>query len=59
MNKFVYVFDEKIKEEMLERGYKLLKSDEIGKVYIFNYDKSMVFEESKPFDFVLSDTLTF
>lgn len=58
MNKFVYVFDEKTKEQLLVKGFKLLKSDIKNKIFVFENNAEVCFEFSN-IQHILSNTLTF
>lgn len=57
MKKFVYVFSEKDRDMLLERGIKLVQSDEEKKFYIFVNEPAVNFALGNT-SFVLSDTLT-
>lgn len=65
MNKFVYVMSEGDKEKLLQLGYKLLRSDKVNKVFIFENKKELTFEcdehplEAQNVNFILSSVLTF
>ena len=58
MEKFIYVFDEKSRDELIAAGLRLLKSDKKNDVYVFANRNDMAFELSD-ISFVRSDTLTF
>lgn len=58
MNKFVYVFDDKSKEQLLIKGFKLLKSDIKNKIFVFENNAEICFEYDN-IQHILSDTLTF
>ena len=58
MDKFIYVFNKDAKEKLLAKGYKLLKEDSHGGIYIFENNKSLNFEECDV-SYIFSDTLTF
>lgn len=58
MEKFIYVFDEKSRDELIVAGFRLLKSDNKNEVYVFANQMEMAFELSDV-SFVRSDTLTF
>ena len=36
--KFIYVFTDQDRDELLSRGYILLKEDKSNQIYIFSYD---------------------
>lgn len=58
MKKFIYVFDKDARDALLKAGFKLLKEDERGNVYIFmNQDKSSY--ALAEFSYIENDTLTF
>lgn len=58
MKKFIYVFDKDARDALLKAGFKLLKEDERGNIYIFlNQDKySYALAE---YSYIENDTLTF
>ena len=58
MLNFIYVFSEKDKTKLLERGFSLLKSSAEKHIYIFANEQrtELVFDDV---DYILSDTLTF
>ena len=58
MERFLYVFDKESRDELLNAGYKLLKSDKKNNVYVFANRNDMAFELAD-ISFVRSDTLTF
>ena len=57
--KFIYVMDDALKDELLSRGYKLVKVDPTNKIYVFA-NKS---EDTSKFELnglhVFSNVLTF
>ena len=64
MNKFVYVMSEADRDKLLKLGYKLIRSDEVNKVFAFENKKELAFEcgehplEAQDVNFVLSSVLT-
>ncbi len=56
--KFIYVFDEISRDKLIAEKYRLLKTDERQKIYVFENKECSVFLKSD-FLFMLSDTLTF
>lgn len=58
MLNFIYVFNEKDKTKMLERGFSLLKGNPEKHIYIFANEQrtELVFDD---IDYILSDMLTF
>ena len=58
MEKFIYAFDEKSRDELIAAGFRQLKSDNKNEVYVFANQMEMAFELSDV-SFVRSDTLTF
>lgn len=58
MEKFIYVFNDKSRDELIAAGFRLLKCDNKNKVYVFANQQEMAFELSD-ISFVCSDTLTF
>lgn len=56
--KFIYVFDVAAKEQLISKGYLLLKENAAQSIYVFKDDNSLKFELSNN-NFVYSDTLTF
>ena len=65
MNKFVYVMSEEDRDKLLQLDYKLLRSDEVNKVFIFENKQELTFEygehplEAQNVNFILSSVLTF
>lgn len=55
---FVYVFSDKDRDELISRGFQLLKSDENEHVYIFDLDGAK-FDDEQGIVFALSNTLSF
>lgn len=57
--KFIYVMDDALKDELLSRGYQLVKTDSTQKIYVFANNK----EETAKFELnglhVFSNVLTF
>ena len=56
--KFIYVFDINTKENMVNAGFKLIKSDERNAIYVFLSDDSLRFDFSN-ISTIRSDTITF
>lgn len=57
-NKFIYVFSSHDKEQMILRGFNLIKSDAERNIYVFENKEAMQFSISEV-RYVLSDMLTF
>lgn len=58
MDRFIYVFSKKDRDELVKRGFALLKDDTTKDVYVFVNSCKGEFDLS-PMTFALSDTLTF
>ena len=58
MEKFIYVFNEKSRDELIADGFRLLKIYNKNEVYVFANQMEMAFELTDV-SFVRSDTLTF
>ena len=58
MEKFIYVFNDKSRDELIAAGFRLLKCDNKNEAYVFANQQEMAFELSD-ISFVCSDTLTF
>lgn len=58
MEKFIYVFNDKSRDELIAAGFRLLKCDNKNEVYVFANQQELAFELSD-ISFVCSDTLTF
>lgn len=59
MNRFIYVFTDKAKVTLLERGYNLIRSDIQNNVFVFENMHPDKLEFSLEFPHVLSSTLSF
>lgn len=57
-NKFIYVFNAKDRDILLQNGLQLLKSDESQDVYIFKYKQNDILSQHD-IAFVLSNVLSF
>jgi hypothetical protein len=58
IKKFIYVQDEKAKQELLILGYHLLQEN--NNLYIFENNKALTFDDKKiNFKYALSDILFF
>jgi hypothetical protein len=57
--RFIYVFDDAVKKELMSRGFVLLKSDERNQIYVFQNDLNQRLFDLNEKTFTLSDTLTF
>ena len=55
---FIYVCSEEAKNELLARGYCLLKADDTKGIYVFANNGDMTFANSE-MTFVYSNTITF
>lgn len=64
MNAFVYVMSEDDRDKLIELGYKLVRSDDVNKVFVFENKPELVFEcgehplEAQKISFILSSSLT-
>lgn len=58
MSKFLYVFSEKERDELLKLGYSLINSDIQCGIFIFENQDKLNFDKKKV-EAVPSDTLTF
>ncbi|MCD8376848.1 MAG: hypothetical protein LUD69_07880 [Oscillospiraceae bacterium] len=58
MKKFIYVFDRADRDALLDAGYRMMRADEKGQVYIFQNTESLNFDLSAV-DMVWSDVLSF
>ena len=58
MYKFIYVFDAKTADYLVEQGVNLIKSDKEKNIYVFENNPKNTMKFSKK-DFVFSNTLTF
>ena len=57
--KFVYVMDKASKEELLNKGFLLLKEDERNSIWVFENKEPYAFTLDVAASYVLSDVLTF
>ena len=58
MYKFIYVFDAKTADYLVEQGFNLIKSNKEKNIYVFENNPKNTMKVSKK-DFVFSNTLTF
>jgi len=58
MYKFIYVFDAKTADSLVEQGFNLIKSNKEKNIYVFENNPKNTMKFSKK-DFVFSNTLTF
>ena len=58
MNKFIYVFNNEAKENLLSQGFVLLKENKEKSLYVFENKNQFVFDLSNT-DLVYSNMLTF
>lgn len=58
MYKFIYVFDVKTADYLVEQGFNLIKSNKEKNIYVFENNPKNTMKFSKK-DFVFSNTLTF
>lgn len=58
MNKFIYVFNNEAKENLLSQGFVLLKENKEKSLYVFENKNQLVFDLSNT-DLVYSNMLTF
>lgn len=56
--KFIYVYDTKARDELLDMGLRLMKSDDRNNIYVFMNPDRLDFARLD-FSYILSDTLTF
>lgn len=56
MKKFIYVFDEDTKKELLSKGFRLVKD---SKPFIFANNNEINFSDIKSKEFCFSDTMQF
>lgn len=63
INRFIYVFDPKTRNKLIDEGYSLLKSDERNCIYVFENKASQSGTkfslEDSELRFVLSNVLSF
>lgn len=61
MNKFIYVFSENAKDDMIKNGYKLLSTVENSgsNVYIFDNSNNKFAENKFEYPYVMTNTLMF
>ena len=55
---FIYVFSKEAKEDLLKRGYVLLREDPKQNIYVFENKKEIPFQ-GKDYAYSLSNTLYF
>ncbi len=58
MSKFLYVFSENERDELLKLGYSLIKSDIECGIFVFENQAKLSFDK-KTVEAIPSDTLTF
>ena len=58
MYQFIYVFDAKTADSLVEQGFNLIKSNKEKNIYVFENNPKNTMKFSKK-DFVFSNTLTF
>ena len=58
MNKFIYVFSQSDRDEMLFKGFLLLKSDQHNNMYVFLNEGDLALDDLG-ISYILSDKLTF
>lgn len=58
MNKFIYVFNDETKKNLLSQGFVLLKENKEKSLYVFENKNQLIFDLSNT-DFVYSNMLTF
>lgn len=58
MNKFIYVFDNETKNNLLSQGFVLLRENKEKSLYVFENKNQLIFDLSNA-DFVYSNMLTF
>ena len=56
---FVYLNDEKLKKELINSGFKMLKEDENGAFFVFNKKSKFNFDNVDKTKFLFTDRLTF
>ena len=57
-NEFIYLFSEADRDAFLAKGFVLLKSDDVNKMYVFKNTDDIWFDCKKT-DCVLSNVITF
>ena len=58
MKKFIYVFTENSRDRLLEKGYRMLQSDETNNIFIFANTEKLSFDLAGII-YLASDTLLF
>lgn len=56
---FIYCIDKELKEDLLKRGFKLLKEDEIGSTFVFDNNLKFNFDKVDKSKFLFTNKLTF
>lgn len=58
MEKFIYVYSSEARDKLIAANYKLLKSDDRNRTYIFLNENKLSFEKLDV-SYILSDVMTF
>lgn len=56
---FIYCYDEKLKDELLKSGFKLMKNTEEYSIFVYNSKISFDFNKFSEGKFIMSKKLTF
>jgi len=56
---FIYCVDKELKEELIKKGYQLLKEDDNGAVFVFDENIKFNFAEISKNKFMFTNKLTF
>lgn len=57
--KFIYVLDKELKQELINKGFKLLKEDGNGATFIFSKGIKFNFDKVDKTKFLFTNRLTF
>lgn len=58
MEKFIYVYSSEARDKLIAANYKLLKSDDRNRTYVFLNENKLSFEKLDV-SYILSDVMTF
>lgn len=56
---FIYCVDDKLKNELINKGFKLLKEDKNGATFVFSKDIKFNFDNINKNKFMFTNKLTF
>lgn len=59
MNKFIYIIDKELKNELIDKGFKLLKEDDNGSTFVLDKAIKLNFNEIDKNKFMFTNKLTF